>query len=185
MSGKFFWLMTFLIFVLIGHLSYTLFVPRYQVQQTFENAFGQNPNSDFVVLNTEQSNALFPGEDPNLVLAVCPYDVSQGPLKISIGSFDDYWSLSIYTNTGDSFYTINDRQARFSNLSILLRPISDKPEDETDEREKALKLEEAIINAPLNKGWAVLRMRAINPVSAGSVGKAAGKFTCKTQKIAS
>ena len=182
MSGKFFWLMTFLIFVLIGHLAYTLFAPRYQVQQTFENAFGQNPESSFVVLNREQSNALFPSEDPNLVLAVCPYNVAKNPLKISIASFSDYWSLSIYTNTGDSFYSINDRQTRFSNLSILLRPLEEKPEDQTSEREKALKLEEAIINAPLNKGWVVLRMRAINPISVGSVEKAAAKFSCKTEE---
>jgi len=182
MSGKFFWLMTFLIFVLIGHLSYTLFAPRYQVQQTFENAFGQNPDSTFVVLNPEQSQTLFPSEDPNLVLAVCPYDVARGPLKISIGSFNDYWSLSIYTNTGDSFYSINDRQARFSNLSILLRPIEEKPKDQTTEREKALKLGQAIINAPLNKGWAVLRMRDINPISIQNVEKAAAQFSCKIQE---
>ncbi len=181
MSGKFFWFMTMMIFALIGHLAYTLFAPRYQVQKTFESAFGQNPKSSFVVLSSEQNRALFPSEDPNLVLAVCPYDVGQGQLKISIASIGDYWSLSIYTNTGQSFYTINDRQAKSSNLSILLRPIGEKPADETSEREAALKLEQAIINSPVNKGWVVLRLRAINPLSVHNTEKAAAQFTCKTQ----
>ena len=181
MSGKFFWLMTMMIFALIGHLGYTLFAPSYQVQQTFENAFGPNPESSFIVLSAEQSKALFPAEDPNLVLAVCPYDVGQGQLKVTIASSTDYWSLSIYANTGDSFYTINDRQTKNSKLSILLRPVGEKPEDETAEREKALKLEQAIINAPVNKGWVVLRLRAINTISAQSVRKSATQFTCKTK----
>ena len=184
MSGKFFWLMTMLTFALIGHLSYTLFAPKYQVQSAFENAFGAAPETKFFILTSQQSKQLFPAEDPNLVLAVCPFNVSTNSAKISIAAFSNYWSLSIYANTGDSFYTINDRQARFSNLSVIIKTNAQESEqgsdDEKSERETALKLEQAIIKAPTQKGWVVLRMLGPNALSHKSVVDAARKFSCKT-----
>ncbi len=46
---------------------------------------------------------------PDLAYAICVYDLSNGPLKISVAPWDDYWSLSLYAANTDNYWTVNDK----------------------------------------------------------------------------
>lgn len=46
---------------------------------------------------------------PDLVYASCVYDLSGGPVRISLAPWDDYVSLSLFAANTDNFFTMNDR----------------------------------------------------------------------------
>ena len=178
MSGKFFWLVVCTIFMLVGHLSYVLFFPPYMMEQKLSTSFVSNISPSFVILDREQTLELFPAEDPNVLHGICPFDVSQGTVKISIAPYMHYWSLSIYSQRGDSYYSINDRQSLGSNLKIFVREASN---DEADPNKKQQELvaDKTVIDAPALKGWAVLRFQIYNKAARAAIAEEMKTFTCE------
>ncbi len=177
MNGKFFWLLMTAIFIVVGHLSYVLFVPGYKMGQKFDNGFVVNARPAFVTLSEKQTIELFPAEDPAVLHAVCPFDVSQGPIKISIAPFEHYWSLSIYSQKGDSYYSINDRQSIDSKLTIHVRASARVEDDEVKQREMVR--DKTVLDAPTPKGWAVLRFQIHNGASRAAIAQQAKTFVCQ------
>ena len=56
-------------------------------------------------------SAPMPFMDPAFASAVCRYDLSQGPLKLSVPVSPAYTSVSFYTRYDVAYYAINDRAA--------------------------------------------------------------------------
>ncbi len=178
MNGKFFWLVVTFIFVLVGHLAYVLFYPAYKMDQKLTTGILTDISPTFVILDPNQSKELFPAEDPNLLHGVCPFDVSRGSVKISIAPYPHYWSLSIYSQKGDSYYSINDRQAVDSKLKIFVRQSSgEKADPETKQRE--LVADKTVIEAPSPKGWAVLRFQIYNSTARSAIAEQMKAFSCE------
>jgi uncharacterized membrane protein len=58
---------------------------------------------------------------PDLLYSFCPYDLSNGPLRIVSGApAGTYWSVSIFRNNTDNFYAINDSQAKGAPADLVL-----------------------------------------------------------------
>jgi len=58
---------------------------------------------------------------PDLAYAICVYDLSDGPLKIRVAPWDDYWSLSLYAANTDNYWTVNDKMFP-DGVEIMLQP---------------------------------------------------------------
>ena len=178
MNGKFFWLVITFIFVLVGHLAYVLFFPVYKMEQKLATDFVAGLPPAFVILDDKQKRELFPAEDPNLLIGVCPFDVSKGAIKISISSFQHYWSLSVYSAKGDSYYSINDRQSIDSKLKIFVREaINDEADPE--QKQKELVADKTVLDAPTLKGWAVLRFQIYNAKARDTIAEQMKSFSCE------
>jgi uncharacterized membrane protein len=49
---------------------------------------------------------------PDLLYAVCAYDVSDAPLRVTADpKSPGYWSIALYASSSDNFHVLNDRQA--------------------------------------------------------------------------
>ena len=57
---------------------------------------------------------------PDLLYSVCPYDVSEAPLRITAEVPHTYWSLSCFASNTDNFFVINDRQVTSNPVEIVL-----------------------------------------------------------------
>lgn len=57
---------------------------------------------------------------PDLLYSVCPYDVSEAPLRITAEVPHAYWSLSCFASNTDNFFVINDRQVTSNPVEIVL-----------------------------------------------------------------
>lgn len=182
MNGKFFWLVVTVIFVLVGHLSYVLFYPPYKMGQKLTTSFVSNVSPSFIILNPKQTNELFPAEDPNVLHGVCPFDVSTGSVKISIAPYQHYWSLSIYSQQGDSYYSINDRQSIDSKLKIFIREAS-KTVTDPEKKQRELVADKTVIDAPTSRGWAVLRFHIYNSAARDAIIQQMKTFTCEREEI--
>lgn len=177
MNGKLFWVLVTAIFVVVGHLSYVLFVPEYKMEQKLAKSFVATSGPAFITLGEKQTLELFPAEDPSVLHRVCPFDVTQGPVKISIAPSQRYWSLSIYSQKGDSYYSINDRQAIGFKLKIFVkRGVAENSDAETLPE---LVPDKTVISAPTPKNWAVLRVQVYNSAARDAIAEQAKAFTCE------
>ena len=109
------WLLWLLAGALLGgivHLMTVLMLPRPATQDAYARLSDWRPVNTFAPLPapTAQS-AVMPFMDPAFAAAVCRYDLSNGPLKLTAPVSAAYTSVSFYTRRGVAYYAINDRAA--------------------------------------------------------------------------
>lgn len=72
-------------------------------------------------LPTHQSRSVV-APSPDLLYAVCVFDVSAGPVRISARRPPGYWSLSLYDRNSDNFFGINDNEIKGDTVELILTP---------------------------------------------------------------
>ena len=130
MSGRFYWLVATLLTAVVAHLSFVLFAPKLVMAERLEAIRQTAGGSSLKVLGRPDALRLIGEEDGALVHAVCVYDLSQGPMMVTALIPRSYWSISIYSASGDNFYSFNDRQADVERLALVLKPAEAQPVDE-------------------------------------------------------
>jgi uncharacterized membrane protein len=64
--------------------------------------------------------AVLPHMDPAFASAACVYDLSRGPLAVSVPATPDLTSIAFYTRQGRVFYSLNDRAAGLRAIDLQL-----------------------------------------------------------------
>ncbi|MBY0532686.1 MAG: DUF1254 domain-containing protein [Xanthobacteraceae bacterium] len=64
--------------------------------------------------------SLLPRLDPAFVFAACVFDLSRGPLALSVPTTPDLVSVAFYTRQGRVFYSLNDRAAARRSIDLQL-----------------------------------------------------------------
>lgn len=59
---------------------------------------------------------------PDLLYAVCVYDLAAGPVRITAQPPGGYWSAAIYDRNSDNIFTLNDRDLAGRPLDLILTP---------------------------------------------------------------
>jgi uncharacterized membrane protein len=62
---------------------------------------------------------------PDLLYALCVYDLSSGPVRISAKLSEGYWSIALYARNSDNFFHLNDRQAKGDRVELILSDMGD------------------------------------------------------------
>jgi len=58
---------------------------------------------------------------PDLLYAICVFDVSQHPLRVTANPrLSNYWSVAGYADNSDNFFVVNDRQLAGQPLDLVL-----------------------------------------------------------------
>lgn len=57
---------------------------------------------------------------PDVRYAICRYDLSEGPVRLSTDIPDDLWLIAFYTPRGDNFYTISGGDIKRTRVEILI-----------------------------------------------------------------
>jgi uncharacterized membrane protein len=57
---------------------------------------------------------------PDLLYAICLFDVTDRPLILESDLPDNYWSLSVFASNSDNVFAVNDRQVQGSHPRYLL-----------------------------------------------------------------
>jgi uncharacterized membrane protein len=70
-------------------------------------------------LPTDQSRSVV-RPSPDLLYAVCLYDVTEHPLVLESDLPDNYWSLSLFAANSDNFFAVNDRHVQGRHPRYLL-----------------------------------------------------------------
>src|SRR5262249_37203211 len=97
---------------LVVHLVSVLALPRIASQDAYSRlAPTPKVNAVPALPPADPSNTIMPFVDPAFAIAICRYDLSSGPLKLTVPVSQAYTSVSFYTRNEVAYYAINDRSA--------------------------------------------------------------------------
>src|SRR6478736_202408 len=169
--------------VLLGgivHLATVIILPRTATQDAYARLTPIVPVNTVAALPLPSpEKAVMPFMDPAFATAVCRYDLSQGPLKLTVPVSSAYTSVSFYTRLDVAYYAINDRAA--GRRVIELDLMTQAQHDQIPEDEEITAADRLIVDSPTMTGIIAIRAMAPEPglmrVAQGAV--AASK--CATQ----
>jgi uncharacterized membrane protein len=151
--------------VLLGglvHIVTVLALPQAATQDAYTRLSAIAPVNTITALPPPSpQSAVLPFTDPAFATAVCRYDLSDGPIKLSLAVNQSYTAVSFYTRQGVAFYAINDRAAgrRVIELDLMTKEQrSALPEDQDITAADRL-----IVESPDATGLILLRALAVEP----------------------
>ena len=111
----------------IIHICATLAMPRFAAASGVQRLSANLPVNRMQVLPPATAERQhLPYHGPDVRLAVCRYDVADGPVTVSAVLPDKGWSLAIYSMQGDNFYIVPAQDYRRSEVSFQLIPQSER-----------------------------------------------------------
>jgi uncharacterized membrane protein len=177
-----------LLFTIIGgillggvvHLVSVLALPRIATQDAYSrltplttlNAVSALPLAD-------PNNSPMPLMDPAFAVAICRYDLSTGPIKLTVPVSQAYTSVSFYTRNDVAYYAINDRSA--GRRVIELDLMTEAQHAELPEDEDVTAADRLIIDSPSQAGLIVLKALAPEPGLMAQAQASLAASNCKVQ----
>jgi uncharacterized membrane protein len=151
--------------VLLGgivHLVTVLVLPVTATQDAYLRLEPVTPvNAVAAVPTPTPDTAILPFMDPAFAVAVCRYDLTEAPLKLTAPVSQAYTSVSFYTRHGVAYYAINDRAAGRRVIELELMTAAQRsrlPEDE-----EVTAADRLIVESPTPTGLVVLRALGPEP----------------------
>jgi uncharacterized membrane protein len=154
----------------IVHLATIIVLPRTATQDAYSRLTPIAPVNTVVRLPAPAPDkATMPFMDPAFASAICRYDLSGGPLKLSVPVGPAYTSVSFYSNRDVAYYAINDRSAGRRAIELDLMTV--EQHDSMPENENVTAADLLIVESPTLTGIIAIRSLAPEP---GVMGKAQG-----------
>jgi uncharacterized membrane protein len=169
--------------VLLGgvvHLVSVLALPRIASQDAYSRLTPLTSENVVTALPlADPGNTLMPYMDPAFATAICRYDLSNGPIKLTVPVSQAYTSVSFYTRSDVAYYAINDRSA--GRRVIELDLMTEAQHAELPEDEDVTAADRLIIDSPSAKGLIVLKALAPEPGLMPQAQASLAAASCKVQ----
>jgi len=147
---------------LIVHLVAVLALPRIATQDAYSRLTATTKlNTVTQMPLAEPANAPMPFMDPAFAIAICRYDLSDGPIKLAVPVSQAYTSVSFYTRSEVAYYAINDRSAGRKVIELDL--MTEAQHAELPEEEDVTSADRLIIDSPTETGLIVMKALAPEP----------------------
>ena len=175
-----YWGTATLLLAAVVHLFAVIFVPGVDTGQKMaqlEAAGEINKLHRISVRETDTS--LLTEPSPDLAYAFCKYDISERPLLVQGAIPPSYWSVSVYSETGDNVYTLNDRQAGVEQISLMVVNAGETFEE--DERPENT----IIVRTPTATGLILFRAFVSDRSQSGLIERHLDASECKTYPVRS
>jgi uncharacterized membrane protein len=157
------WLLLLLGGALLGgvvHLGTIILLPRTATQDAYARLASDTPvNSVAPLPQPRPEKAAMPFMDPAYAAGVCRYDLSNGPLKLTVPVSLAYTSVSFYTRYDVAYYAINDRAA--GRRVIELDLMTPEQKNAMPEDEDVTAADRLIVESPTVSG--IIAIRALAP----------------------
>ncbi len=180
MTRWFLWTLAGVILGGIVHLATILVLPRTAAEDAYERLIPLTPvNVMTAVPGPTPAKAVVPFMDPAFALAVCRYDLSHGPMKLTAPVSQAYTSVTFYTRLGVAYYGINDRAAGRRTIELYLMTTAQR--DAMPEDEDVTAADRLIIESPSITGLIVLRALSPEPSLMAMAQASVAAARCLTQ----
>jgi uncharacterized membrane protein len=148
--------------VLLGgivHFATIIMLPRTATRDAYSRLEQIAKINTFKPLSVPTASQMtMPFTDPAFATAICRYDLSQGPMKLSVPVGPAYTSISFYTRYDVAYYAINDQAAGRRVIELdLMTPEQHSQLPEEDDVTPADKL---IVDSPTLTGLITVRSLA-------------------------
>ena len=165
---------------LVVHLVSVLALPRIASQDAYSRLTPTTQLNGVTMLPAaDPGYTLMPFMDPAFAVAVCRYDLSAGPIKLTVPVNQAYTSVSFYTRNEVAYYAINDRSA--GKKVIELNLMTEAQHDELPEDENITAADRLIIDSPTATGLIVMKALAPEPGLMAQAQATLAASSCKVQ----
>ncbi len=121
MMRALYWIVATLILAVVVHLGVVIFVPGVDTGQKMAQLTAAGEvNTLHRLGSTGEKGTPLTEPSPDLAYAFCTFDISERPLLIEGKIPPTYWSVSIYSETGENIYTLNDKQAGVPTIKLVI-----------------------------------------------------------------
>lgn len=167
----------------IIHVAAVLGMPRLAPSNAWERLSALSETNEILVLPaaTPKHQSL-PLMAPDVRYAVCRFDITEGPVRLSTPILEDFWIIAFYTADGQNFYTISGAELKRERIEFV---ISTQQEaifevgasilDDIDDL--------VVVASPERMGIAVIRAPLAGPGHAARTDEAMRKIGC-SRKLA-
>ena len=176
-------LFTIIAGVLLGgvvHLVSVLALPRIASQDAYSRLTPMTKLNIVTPLPlAAPGNSPIPFMDPAFAMAICRYDLANGPIKLTVPVSQAYTSVSFYTRNEVAYYAINDRSAGRKVIELDL--MTEAQHAELPEDEEITAADRLIIDSPSATGLIVLKALAPEPGLMPQAQASLAASSCKVQ----
>lgn len=159
------WLLLLLGGALLGgvvHIATVIILPRTATKDAYSRLEPIVPVNTVTALAAPTADAApIPFMDPAFASAICRYDLSQGPMKLTVPVRTAYTSVSFYTRYGVAYYAINDRAAGRRVIELDLMTV--EQHNQMPEEEDVTAADRLIVDSPTLTGLIAIRALAPEP----------------------
>lgn len=146
----------------VVHFATVILLPRTATQDAYARLSPITPvNAVKPLPEPNSSEMLMPLMDPAMATAVCRYDLSNGPLKVTVPVSPAYTSISFYTRSDIAYYAINDRAAGRRVIELDLMTTAQR--EQLPEEEDVTAADRLIVESPSDTGLIAIRALAPEP----------------------
>lgn len=147
---------------LVVHLVSVLALPRIATQDAYSRLTPMTKLNGVTQLPlADPQTSPMPFMDPAFALAICRYDLANGPIKLTVPVSQAYTSVSFYTRNEIAYYAINDRSAGRKVIELDL--MTEAQHNELPEDEEVTAADRLIIDSPSTTGLIVMKALAAEP----------------------
>jgi len=172
------WLLAGVLLAGVIHLSTVLALPRAATHDAYARLQAITPVNKMVSLPAS-SSPVMPFMDPAFATAVCRYDLSTGPLKLTAPVSQAYTAVAFYTRYDIAYYAINDRAAGRKVIELDL--MTTQQHEQMPEEEDVTAADRLIVESPTRTGLIVLKAFSPEPALMPMAERALAAAQCKTQ----
>lgn len=140
------------------HVVATLMIPQVSSASAFQRLSRSLPVNRMRILPpVDAASQLLPYVGPDVRLAVCRYDVADGPVAVTVALPESGWTLGLYTSWGDNFYVLPAQEARIGDITLSLIPRGERSFSLLTLGGRATQTSISQIEVPEQSGFAVVR----------------------------
>ena len=121
MKSWLFWIVAGLMLASVVHLSYVLVGTRFALQDIVSTEAQAAATGQFALLTPQEQLRILGESEKDAVAGQCVFDLAGGWLAIDAAMPASFWSLTIYSDSGEEVYSINDRQAGTSRFKLTVK----------------------------------------------------------------
>lgn len=140
------------------HLVIILSLPSFSERDAYSRVLGEGDPFEFHAIGSKPDLAGLSKSDPFLETAVCAFDISEAPVRLTAAKGVPFWSFATFDTASNETFSINDRTAADRKLDVIVA---------TPVQAVALRkatppsaLQPIIVETAQEQGYAVLRALA-------------------------
>lgn len=137
------------------HLIIILSIPHYSNRDAYSLALGLNAKNRFQLVETTGPTARMTNGDPFMRHAICTFDVSERPLRLTGFGVVPFWSVAVFDNASNEIFSMNERTSVRGQLDVV---VANAAQLAAIRKAQPADLTQAInVEATREKGYVVLR----------------------------
>lgn len=115
------WSVFTLVVAAIVHIAVVQFLPNIAMSRLASRLEGDRPLNQMRYPPRPNEDArVVVRPSPDLIYSICPYDVAEGPIRLTSPVPNSYWSLSAFANDTENYLVINDKQTGNEFVDLIL-----------------------------------------------------------------